>query len=329
MSEIKVNTYTIQIRNKNSKKTGDNFLEFGKFHEDESELSAKTVLEEFIKTFDLKFRGLKSENKAMKIENDFTYKSIENSISGFFKAGFTGEEKEIYERDTINGESIFTVDSDHVSTSEYYFKIWLPKKRATGLLLVQGTSSESAGDLFKHLFHKLLNDFLENKIVKISRFISKEAVDKFISSSGIERIVLTKNRYPKDKANDLLGQEILTTDARVKLIFEGASMVKDKVIDLIQNKGISLGIDGKFFTSESLESIEFGADDEYDTSISFRDKKNKKSATAKSNNGFEIKPFTYIDKSKIVRDERTNKPTRESISRAVTEYFEEIKPEIL
>jgi len=242
----------------------------------------------------------------------------------------TGEQKEVYEKNVNKAaESIFTIKSEHVNCSDYYFILWLPKDSAVGILMVQGTSVESAGDLFKTLLHIFLTNNLDEKLVKISRYTSTNTIEEFKTKSKVQRIVLTKNSYQKDKANDLLGQEILNSNVRLKLTIEG-DFLNDIVLSYINETAkVSLGNQPKFFTSETLEKLEFGKNDDYDTDISFKEIGGSKSAVAKSSSGFQIKPFTYLEESEIIRNEITNIPTRDSLKKAVDKYFSTIKKELL
>jgi len=331
MSQIKVNTYTIQVRKKNSVRDKNSYLNFKEVkNNDDLPYDFKEVFKKFIGQFDKEFIGVRSSNKAMRLSNDITFNSAKNVISGFFKAGTTGEQKEIFEKDLKKTEdSIFTVKSEHVNCSTYYFVLWLPQDSAVGVLLIQGTSIESAGDLFKNLLHIFLTKNLEGKLVKISRYTSTSTIEDFKKKSKVQRVVLTKNSYPKDKANNILGQEILSSNVKMKIVIEG-NFVNDKVIKYVNKVAkISLGNQPKFFTSEILEDLEFGEEDHYDTDISFKDTESSKSAVAKSRSGFDIKPFTYIDEDQITRDDTTNVPTRESIKKAIDKYFKRIQKEIL
>jgi hypothetical protein len=197
-----------------------------------------------------------------------------------------------------------------------------------GLLLVQGTSAESAADLFKTLLHLFLTKSFKDNLVKISRFTSTETIEEFKKKSKVQKIVLSKNSYPKDVANDILGREILESNVRMKLIIEG-DFKNDTILKFVNdNLGTSIGNQPKFFTSDTLEELHFGEEDEYDTDISFKDIINSKSAVAKSKSGFEIKPFTYIDENEIERDDITNVATEKSIIVAIDKYFAKIKKEV-
>lgn len=330
MNQIKVSTYTIQVRERNTVKKQNIYINFSDVKDnDDKSYDFKELFKEFIKQFDKEFIGLRSGNKAMRLSDDITFQSTKNIISGFFKAGSTGEQKEIFERD-INGteESVFTVKSNHVNCSDYYFILWLPKDSATGILMVQGTSVESAGDLFKNLLHIFLADKLEGKTVKVSRYTSNKTIEEFKSNSKVQRIVLTKNSYPKDKANDILGQEILNSNVRLKIVIEGNFMNDVVLAKINDTAGISLGNQPKFFTSETLEDLEFGKEDDYNTDIAFKETEGTKSATAKSKSGFQIKPYTYLNESLIVRDRITNIPTRKSLKKAIDDYFSKIQDEL-
>lgn len=338
MNQIKLNTYTIQVRKKNSKRIDKKVGQSQKLeYEYLGNLQDKSgnphefinIFKEFIKEFDKSFLGLKSENKAMRLTNDIEFNTAEETISGFFKAGFTGEQKEIFEKEKNSEKSIFTVKSEHVNCSDFYFKLWIPSKNNIGLLLIQGTSTESAGDLFKSLLHIFLTKSLSENIIKISRFTSNETIEDFKKKSKVQSIVLSKNSYPKDVANSILGKDILEANVKLKLVIEGD--FKNEVIlkYINDNLGISLGNQSKFFTSETLEDLQFGVKDEYETNISFKDIVNSKAAVAKSKSGFEILPFTYIDEEEIVRNELTGVATKESLKAAIEKYFSKIQQQIL
>jgi len=330
MSQIKVNTYAIQIRERDTTKIKNKYLNFESIiDENDENFDFIEVFKKFVTQFDTEFIGSKSTNKAMRLTKELSFNSAKNTISGFFKAGFTGEQKEIFEKNITDDKSIFTVKSEHVNTSEYYFVLWLPKKSATGVLMIQGTSNESAGDLFKTLFHIFLNTELKNKTVKIDRYTSKKTIENFKKKSKVQKIVLAKNSYDKDLANEILGQTIANSNVKLKIVIEG-DLIQDKVLPFInKNLGISLGDQPKFFTSETLDSLKFGEADDYDTAISLIETETSKAAIAKSKSGFEIKPFTYINENIIKREKETNKATRTSLKAAIDNYFESIKSEIL
>jgi hypothetical protein len=337
MNQIKVSAYTIQVRPKSrkrkEKKDGQKqkieYVELGKIEDNSgTKYDFINIFKDFVKEFDSSFLGLKSGNKAMRLTDNLTFNSAKETISGFFKAGFTGEQKEIFEKNKKTDKSIFTVKSEHVNCSNFYFKLWLPKSSAMGLLLVQGTSAESAADLFKTLLHLFLTKSFKDNLVKISRFTSTETIEEFKKKSKVQKIVLSKNSYPKDVANDILGREILESNVRMKLIIEG-DFKNDTILKFVNdNLGTSIGNQPKFFTSDTLEELHFGEEDEYDTDISFKDIINSKSAVAKSKSGFEIKPFTYIDENEIERDDITNVATEKSIIVAIDKYFAKIKKEV-
>lgn len=335
MSQIKLNTYIIQVRTKNTGKRKNNkpqknqYFKFSKVENSEGEIfDFIAVFKMFINEFNGSFLGLSSENKAMRLTKELNFNRKEETISGFFKAGFTGEEKEIFNKDNEHENSIFTVKSEHVNCSDYYFKLWMPSQGAIGLLLVQGTSVESAANLFKTLLHLYLTKKLAPNLVRIGRFIPVETIDNFRKKSKVKKVVLYKNSYSKDRANDILGQEVLQSNVRMKLIIEG-EFLDGKIEKYVNNNmNVSIGNQPKFFTSEILEKLQFGESDEYYTDISFKDMINNKTAVARSKSGFELKPFTYIDETEIERDINTKKPTKQSLKLAIDKQFNIIKKEI-
>ena len=327
MKQIKVNTYTIQVREKNRAKSKNAYLNFENIVTSEDEiLDIKDMFKSFIKSFDEQFLGTRSSNKAMRLTDDLSFGSSSRVISGTFLAGVTGEEKLVYEKKKDDKEIPYKININQVNTSEYCFYLWLPSSSSTGVLIVQGTSTESAGDLFKTLFHSFFNKYLKNYVVRISRYTSSQTVEEFKQNSDVSKIVLSNNHYPKDVVDGLLGQEITTSDVKIKIVIEGN--FKDKLIDKIEEyTNVNVRKPGKFFTSETLDALQFDDDTPYDTTISLIDKTSKKAALAKASSGFAIKPFTYLPESRIERDPITEMPILSSIKKAVKQYFKEIKNE--
>jgi len=329
-TQAKVSTYVVRVRDKGSKKKITSYHLFKNVKDSKNgDFDIKKLFRSFIESFDGKFKGFDGTNQAMRITNNFEFNSKLNSISGFFQAGHTGEEKDVYKKNgqKLKKKDLKTINVDDVLSSDYYFILWLPKNRATGLLVVQGTSRESAGNLFKVLVHFTLNKYFGNKTIELARFTSKKDVENFKKKSEASKIVLSRNEYSSDEANDILGVDIATDDVKFKIIIEGKFNTQTLSDIIYGGRGKRIAKSSKIFTSELLENVNFGENDFYSTDITFKDKKNKKSAVAKSNSGFEIKPFVYLD-GDIERDKKTKKFKRDSIKKAVNNYFLTIKSEV-
>ena len=328
--KIKVSPYRISIRTQSRGGVESENLKFGEPQtKDGSTFSIVPFLTAFVQSFDGKFKGVRREdNRAMRLTQKLTFSAPRNQVSGFFRGGKTKVRTNIYDGNAKSSDVEFEVEDHHVNAAESYFVVWIDPNEYQGILVVQGTSVDSSADLFKSLLHVFLRQYFPGLVVKVERFHGAAEIEEFRENSSVKKIRLTKVRYPRDRVDNLLGEEISESDMTIQIVIKGNFNDSKVMRKLTETTGISFGQQPKFFTSDLLESLDFGEDDTYETDVELKDERTKKAATAKSKSGFQINPFTYLSDAELGVNPNNQVPTREAIKLAVDRYFQRIQQEI-
>lgn len=324
-AKIKLNTYIIIPKEKHKKNTSDNYKIFDDLETESGEKADfKKLFIRFIQLFDNKFLTMKGKEQAMRVNNPnaISFGSESRIIRGFFEAGRSGTLSTVYD---VDGEERIVLNPKDVNSIKYGFLLHLPKDKAVGILIVQGTSSESAGELFKTLLQPFLNKQFKNTSFIMRKHTSQEALEKLKKDSEIKSITLTKSRYPAEYINGVTGREIANKSVKVKIIIEGLNTPYSKFANWLEEKTDTNFRDhSKFFSSESLQ--DFGFDEDYSISVGISDGNNN--ARAKSHSGFELSSFTYVDEDQVIRNPISGNPTDESIEKILLNHLEEIKKSV-
>ena len=334
-NEVKINCYTIKLRTRRTKTTESQYLSLDtvKILNDNNENTDHDFIDffaRFIHHFDQQFAGVKGKDTAIYISlNDVNIAVESRIISGFVKGGKTGTGRSVVDYSNPEDE-IFRITPDHVDAIDFYFLIWLPQNSNTGLLMVQGLSTQSVSDTFCKVFKHFCAGVVRGQVLEIDRFVPRKTVEQMKEEGNIDKIVLRRNNLAPDRANSMLGVEFITNDVNVELRITGLKDSTRRIKQFLDEgfRGLvddfALG-EPRFFTTPILEEV--GMDGNHDVAVEYEF--NGKKATAKQSKGFELAPFYYVDEDSIERNPLTNLPTRDSIKQYCLSFFQVIRDEMI
>lgn len=238
-----------------------------------------------------------------------------NVFSGTFKGGLTGIDQEIFYNNNSNERTGF-LTYDHIATLIYYFKIWTPYDSNIGILMLQSYSSLGCNaeivKLFKGYFKKV------GYLLKLSRFVPREIVDHFKSTSSIYKISFERKNLDSNTRNKLspIYEDFPKVNAKIELT--GFKVSPDNLWNALTSKNIKL-----------LESdiVMLGmTDNDYKTMVYYEDAEGHKSKLVIDASFGELKPNIFLPDT--LKEEDKEVPHLERINIYTNSILDKIKKEI-
>jgi hypothetical protein len=310
--EIRLEVYTLQLRQKNKK-------EFQSFYKS---FAVKNNIDKFVKDF-IKFKDTlsvdESKQKSMQFQSKtLTKNSAKGIYSGIIESGDYGTESTLVNRKTK--KVVFTKKKDDLDIKPFYYLIWLPKDKNIAFIMLQRTGIYGINSIFTNTFREFVESKIDQMIVDFSPFVSKQLAKKYLRNGALKEISLKRYDLPPDVIDQLglkeYAEEILSVEIKIKAKKKGFSF-NDKINTFIDDKN------GKFFTIDSLKNI--GIDGQHEEKVTV--KLGNSSRVIDLSDTLEIRPYFDID-NEVIKDTTTGHPTFKSIDGIAKQYINDIENEI-
>lgn len=279
-NDVKLEVYTLKVRNKGNKKA---HLPLENFSGKNDFLG---FFQEYINSFDHQLEINDSQKKSLKLDSEsLSFNSGNRTISGIIESGDYGFASTGYNIET--GKVSYERSVDDTEIKPFYFLLYMPKGKGIGYVLLQRLGVYGIHSIFKN--H--LNGFFESRFadlkLDLDQFVSKELARTFVEKGAIKEIILIKNKVPTDIADKLQMQgyskEIKSIEFRVK----GKSRLP------FNQSAAKYMADpnAEFFEIPELEEIGF----DYSTKIKVKSKFNGNTRTIDLSETGQIRPYYDID----------------------------------
>lgn len=186
---ISLAAYSIRIREYHS----DQYIPFDQFEETKD---FKDFIEEYLKSTDVKLDNDAESQRMFRIDVKKTM--FRNRIlEGYIETGEYGYESVFIDQ---KGTQKFRRESGMAEMLPFYFSLWMPRNKTTGILIIQRFGSYGASDAFKKSLIKYLRSSQARVNIEISQVITAKAIKKILSSSAVRKITFRKYQMPTDYA---------------------------------------------------------------------------------------------------------------------------------
>lgn len=310
--EVKLEVYTLRIRQKNKK----DFLSF--FDTFAVNKSISKFITDFIK-FNDKLSVDETKQKSMQFQSNTLVNNSDKGIfSGIIESGDYGTESILVNRKSK--KKVYTKKKDDLDIKPFYYLLWIPKDKNVAFVMLQRTGIFGINSVFTNSFRDYVESKIDQMMVEFSPFVSKQLAQTYLRRGSLKEISLKRYNLPADVVDHLglkeYTEEILSVEIKIKSKKKGFSF-NDKIGKFIDDK------DGKFFNIESLENI--GMDGEHEEKVTV--KLGSSSRVIDLSDTLEIRPYFDID-NEVIKDLETGHPTFESIDSIAKQYVKDIENEI-
>lgn len=308
MKYIRFEAHTFSIRRKNDQK--DLVLDQLENSEDVFD-----VMHEMLQDFSKRIYKAEGQKKVFQIDpSALKVQSKARILTGLIDSGDYGSVTNIKEIE--GGKTVWKKQKEHSDVYPYYFLMYLPKGKFTGLLIFQRTGFLGVQRLFESV---LFDSFYSRGYsIDISPFITNELLDKFLENGTVSEIVLRAYQLPSDKAEKM---ELRTLD-RKAISVEFRLQAKGGFDRLVRRlNAFRKDPNTAFFDVPELNKLGFGKDSKL--LIKSRTK-NGTLRTIDLADTNKLRPY-YDVHDKLVIDDRTNHATFESLDREAKSILEDFQ----
>lgn len=317
--ELKLNVFTIGLREKNKPKSTLNWDALDAYLEGKNASERFTDLfVKYIEHFGDKFIVFKNWNKGINLsKGNVTYASVNRYIYGIIEGGYTDFPSTIKSKNNAREQGI-PVTRDHVTSMPFYFIFWLPENMNRGLLVTQGISDRTIHDPLKLDFKQFIESFQSNIHVDWREHTTKDAIDK-MKKGSIKKLTLRKSGLSSDKADRVFNKKYKIYDKiNIEINITGfGTQLGEKIKEFITGQTPDL------LEYENISNI--GLEDGFEVLAKFAH--GTKTATAKYNKELKLSPVYYIDPKDVPLDDQ-NRPQDEKMREYLVSFLEGMKKEI-
>lgn len=187
-----LDVFVFQLQRKVNGKYEDDACNFSELHKMLVSRYPKKKLmaafaQDLVKSFDKSFFCSEDNTKALSFckSDSFTLSENENTISGHFVGGNTGQQYDVYNSDDAT-QITHVVQPTEVASLPFFFKLWFPKDFNSGVLVVQRYSTNTCLGLFK----RRLVDYFRNMGYKFNaiKFVPEDKRNEFLENCTISQI---------------------------------------------------------------------------------------------------------------------------------------------
>jgi hypothetical protein len=317
--DLKLHVFTLTLRERYKVANSFNWKEFVElFKGKDYEKKFSNLFIEYVKHFDGKFIVYKNWSKGISLsKSGVTYGSKNNYIIGKVEGGYTDIASVIKDKDNVEDEG-YAVTRNHVNAIPFHFLLWLPPNSNKGLLIVQSIGDKSIHEPLKLNLKRFVESINEKLVIDFNEHITKTAIDR-MKNGTISQLVIKRSALPTDQVERVFNKKYNIVDninIEIKISGFGNSTIS-AIKDYMTGKNPDL------LEIDNLKEI--GVDDDYDVLATF--KHNGRTATAKMDKDFSIKPVYYIDGTDVPLD-INNHPDEVKLKIYMLSFFAEMKKEM-
>lgn len=151
-------------------------------------------LQEIISLIDTNFYHNKENTKAISFSHNPTngFSPEKGTLWGIYQGGLTGENYDVFDRSDVE-KSELTINEDKVTTTEYYFSLWLPEQGTTGILVFQKYKHQNCVSLMRKV---ITMAFCKNGYKpQFVKNIPQQYVSDFLDNCSINAIDIVRTKF--------------------------------------------------------------------------------------------------------------------------------------
>lgn len=306
-NEIKLEVYTLKIREKGNKK---GHLPLENFEGSKDFLN---FFQEYIDSFDKELELNEKKKKSLKLASDtLVFNTNKRTISGIIESGDYG-----YTSTGVNintGQKSYERNVDDTEIKPFYFLLYMPKNKGKGFIILQRLGVFGIHGIFKKHLNNFFKKHYPDLKLDIDQFLSKELAKKFVTKGDINEVTLIKNKIPADIASkiDLEGYEEQIKTLEFKVKANQKLPINDKAAKFMNDPNAS------FFEIEALENIGFDGEHK----IKVKSKYNNNTRTIDLSETGKIRPYYDIDND--IEKKADGHPKFSSIDKVAKELITEL-----
>jgi len=317
--DLKLHVFTLTLRERYKVANSIKWKEFVDLFSGRTyEKKFSNLFIEYVKHFNGKFIVYQNWNKGISLsKKGVTYGSKNNYIIGEIEGGYTDIASVIKDKNNVDDIG-YPVTRNHVNAIPFHFLLWLPPNSNKGLLIVQSIGDKTIHEPLKLDLLKFVESINDKLMIDFNEHITKSAIDK-MKDGTISQLVIKRSALPTDKVERVFNKKYNIVDninVEIKISGFGKSTIA-AIKDYMTGKNPDL------IEIDNLKEI--GVDADYDVLATF--KHNGRTATAKMENDFSLKPVYYIDSTDVPLD-LNNHPDKVKLKLYMVSFFGEMKNEM-
>lgn len=250
-NEVKLEVYTIRIRNSGDK---ENYLQLDNFQGDVDFL---TFFQGYISSFDHQLELNENQKRSLKLDSTRLHiNSATRIISGVIESGDYGYESTIY--NTQSGEERYRRQVDDTEIKPFYFLIHLPPDDNKGFVILQRLGVYGIHGIFRNHLTSYFKSHHINLQLDFDPFVSVQLARAFIDRGSIREFSLIRYNLPSDIAEKfgMIGHEedIMSIELRIKARKNSFLPLNNKVKSFVDNRN------ARIFSVRELDDLGFDGD---------------------------------------------------------------------
>lgn len=310
--EIKLEIYNFGVRNKRDKE----YILLDKLS---GNVDFSNFLQDYVKSLDKQIFVNDHQKKSIQFDGSKTsFNTSKRIISGVVESGDYGIAGRIVDRHTK--KQVYRKKVDDLDIKPFYFLLYLPKKKATGILILQRFGVHGVNTVLTSHLSSFFKDRFSDLILDFSPFVSKKLARSFIEKGSIKELSLRRYNLPSDVIDKLgLGkyeEDILSIELRISAKPRRSLNVNDRVKKFINNPNAA------FFDVKELKSIGFDGENESKIRVEL----GSSMRTIDLSDTGQIRPYYDIDKD--VEKDKDGIPVFSSIDKIANDFLNDIISEI-
>ena len=207
-----IGMYTIRLEETNKGTVTDLDLENNEYR-----INVRDEIISFIK-FCTKVKS--TENKKY-LSHKKTMKNEAVQISGIFRSGHFGREKDVENIDT--GLITHTITPEEAETLPFYYLIDFSRKKSTQYFLILSRIDNFG---IKEVFEKEFNRFFKQKNeikglnIKFHNLLPEQVLQNYINNGKVRKLIMKKHSVPKDFSTYLSNNGAIPEDYEIEVILK-------------------------------------------------------------------------------------------------------------
>lgn len=211
---------------------------------------AQKLLQRIVKFYDEKFQPNTNGTKAISIQTDFVggFSTENHTAWGTFLGGPTGTKLDIYKQDNCTAK-VKEVAEDEIPATMYYFLIYLPNDRNTGIIAVQSYTDSSMTFPFREHLRFIFAEMGFKP--SFTKRLPSRVIKEFLRDNLLTTLEVTKGKKSKEYKVKVRESEFKTTKISARIAnfaFKVSDLLikhnpKSWIFGALQDLGISFDED--------------------------------------------------------------------------------------
>ena len=317
--DIKLNVFTITLRERNKPKSVFNWTEVVNKHPGRTpEKKLQNMFVDYIKHFDNKFVVYNNWNKGINLgKNAIQYFSAGNYIIGKLEGGPTNIAGTVKTKNNVDDVG-FPVTREHVTAMPFYFTMWMPNDSNVGLLIVQSLGELSIYEPLKLNLKKFIEGIDPKFYLDFNEHVVEKAIKKMKEKGNIKQLVIRRSSLPSDAAERVFNKKYNILDnLNIEIRISGFGNSTAAAV-----KEYFMGNKPDLLEFANMKEVGFDKQSEVLAIISH----NGRIATAKLEN-FSLAPVYFVDTTDVPLTIH-NHPQEDKMKSYLKSFLEQMQVEI-